>query len=107
MVRLFNLLSYASVNAFVSTMLPSNCKLVKLVNISIEDNELLTNAVFERNSELKVYELSTKYDFTIESLSDVVNERAAYTRILDRYDIANYNSKLICWANGRIKTTRI
>ena len=87
-----NEVSYASVNAFVSTMLPSNCKLVKLVNISIEDNELLTNAVFERNSELKVYELSTKYDFTIESLSDVVNERAAYTRILDRYDIANYNS---------------
>ena len=87
-----NEVSYASVNAFVSTMLPSDYKLTKLVNISIEDNELLTNAVFERDDELKVYELSTKYDFTIESLSDVVNERAAYTRILDRYDIANYNS---------------
>ena len=94
-----NEVSYASVNSFVSTMMPSDYKLVKLINISIEDNELLTNAVFERSSELKVYELSTNYGFTIESLSDVVNDKAEYTRILDRYDIANYDS-----ANSLLKS---
>lgn len=87
-----NEVSYTSVNAFVSTMLPSDYKLTKLVNISIDDNKLLTNAVFERDSELKVYELSTQYDFTIESLSDVVKDKAEYTRILNKYDIANYDS---------------
>ena len=87
-----NEISYASVSAFVSTMLPGSYSLKKLVNISIEDNELLTNAVFERNDELKVYELSTMYDFTIESLSDVVKGSAPNARILHYYDIANYNS---------------
>lgn len=87
-----NEVTYGSVSAFVSTMLPSDYKLIKFINISIEDNELLTNAVFERSSELKVYELSTKYEYTIESLSDVVSGNAEYTRILDKYDIANYNS---------------
>lgn len=87
-----NEVSYASVNAFVSTMLPGGFELKKLVNISIDDNKLLTNAVFESDGELKVYELSTQYDFTIESLSDVVKDKAPYTRILNKYDIANYDS---------------
>lgn len=87
-----NEVSYASVNAFVSTMLPSDYKLTKLINISIDDDRLLTNAVFERDRELKVYELSTPCDFTIESLSDVVKDKAPYTRILNKYDIANYDS---------------
>lgn len=94
-----NEVTYGSVSAFVSTMLPSDYKLIKFINISIEDNELLTNAVFERDSELKVYELSTKYEYTIESLSDVVSGNAEYTRILDKYDIANYDS-----ANSLLKS---
>ena len=87
-----NEVSYASVNAFVSTMMPSNCKLVKLVNISIEDNELLTNAVFERNSELKVYELRIGYNDNIDSIYDAIYTNNVGTEIIDYYDIANYNS---------------
>lgn len=94
-----NEISYASVNAFVSTMMPSNCKLVKLVNISIEDNELLTNAVFERNSELKVYELRTGYNSQINSLSEAINIDNVGTEIIDYYDIANYDS-----ANSLLKS---
>lgn len=87
-----NEVSYASVNAFVATMMPGDYKLTKLVNISIEDNELLTNAVFERNDELKVYELNTAYNTEINSLKDAIEMKNAGTRILDYYDIANYNS---------------
>lgn len=94
-----NEVTYGSVSAFVSTMLPSDYKLIKFINISIDDNQLLTNAVFERDGELKVYELSTKYEYTIESLSDVVSGNAEYTRILDKYDIANYDS-----ANSLLKS---
>ena len=94
-----NEVTYGSVSAFVSTMLPSDYKLIKFINISIDDNQLLTNAVFERDGELKVYELSTKYEYTIESLSDVVSGNAEYTRILDKYDIVNYDS-----ANSLLKS---
>lgn len=94
-----NEVTYGSVSAFVSTMLPSDYKLIKFINISIDDNQLLTNAVFERDGELKVYELSTKYEYTIESLSDVASGNAEYTRILDKYDIANYDS-----ANSLLKS---
>lgn len=94
-----NEVTYGSVSAFVSTMLPGGFTLQKLVNISIDDNQLLTNAVFESDGELKVYELSTKYEYTIESLSDVVSGNAEYTRILDKYDIANYDS-----ANSLLKS---
>ena len=96
-----NEISYASVSAFVSTMLPGDYNLKKLVNISIDSNEnkVYTNAVFERDSELKVYELSTEYDFAIESLSDIVKDNAEYTRISNRYDIANYDS-----ANSLLKS---
>lgn len=87
-----NEVSYASVNAFVSTMLPSDYKLTKLVNISIEDNELLTNAVFERDDELKVYELRTGYNSQINSLSEAIYIDNVGTEIIDYYDIANYNS---------------
>lgn len=94
-----NEVTYGSVSAFVSTMLPGGFTLQKLVNISIDDNQLLTNAVFESDGELKVYELSTKYEYTIESLRDVVSGNAEYTRILDKYDIANYDS-----ANSLLKS---
>ncbi len=94
-----NEVTYGSVSVFVQTMLPSDYKLIKFINISIDDNQLLTNAVFERDGELKVYELSTKYEYTIESLSDVVSGNAEYTRILDKYDIANYDS-----ANSLLKS---
>lgn len=91
--------TYGSVSAFVSTMLPGGFTLQKLVNISIDDNQLLTNAVFESDGELKVYELSTKYEYTIESLSDVVSGNAPNGRILHYYDIANYDS-----ANSLLKS---
>lgn len=87
-----NEVSYASVNAFVSTMMPSDYKLTKLVNISIEGNELLTNAVFERDSELKVYELRTGYNSTLNSMYDAIYTKNVGTEIIDYYDIANYNS---------------
>ena len=59
-----NEISYASVSAFVSTMMPSDCKLVKLINISIDsnDNKTYTNAVFKRDGKLSVYELRTGYN---------------------------------------------
>lgn len=94
-----NEVSYASVNAFVSTMMPSDYKLIKFINISIEDNQLLTNAVFERNGELKVYELHTAYNTEINSLKDAIEIKNAGTRILDYYDIANYDS-----ANSLLKS---
>lgn len=87
-----NEMSYASVNAFVSTMMPGSYSLKKLVNISIEDNELLTNAVFERDDELKVYELRTGYNDNIDSIYDAIYTNNVGTEIIDYYDIANYNS---------------
>ena len=87
-----NEVSYASVNSFVSTMMPSDYKLVKLINISIEDNELLTNAVFERDDELKVYELRTGYNDNIDSIYDAIYTNNVGTEIIDYYDIANYDS---------------
>ena len=94
-----NEVSYASVNAFVSTMMPGSYSLKKLVNISIEDNELLTNAVFERDSELKVYELRTGYNDNIDSIYDAIYTNNVGTEIIDYYDIANYDS-----ANSLLKS---
>ena len=96
-----NEISYASVSAFVSTMLPGDYNLKKLVNISIDSNEnmVYTNAVFERDSELKVYELNTAYNTEINSLKDAIEIKNAGTRILHYYDIANYDS-----ANSLLKS---
>lgn len=94
-----NEVSYASVNAFVSTMMPGSYSLKKLVNISIEDNELLTNAVFERDDELKVYELRTGYNDNIDSIYDAIYTNNVGTEIIDYYDIANYDS-----ANSLLKS---
>lgn len=94
-----NEVSYASVNSFVSTMLTSDFKLTKLINISIKNDMVYTTAVYERNGELKVYELSTQYDFEIQSLGEVMNEKGGYVRILDKYPIANYDA-----ANSLLKS---
>lgn len=94
-----NEVSYASVNSFVSTMLTSDFKLTKLINISVKDDMVYTTAVYERNGELKVYELSTQYDFEIQSLGEVMNEKGGYVRILDKYPIANYDA-----ANSLLKS---
>lgn len=94
-----NEVSYASVNSFVSTMLPQTYQLKKVVNISVQDDKVYTTAVYERNGELKVYELSTQYDFEIQSLGEVMNEKGGYVRILDKYPIANYDA-----ANSLLKS---
>ncbi len=96
-----NEVSYASVNSFVSTMMPSDYKLVKLINISIDsnDNKTYTNAVFKRDGKLSVYELRTSYNTEINSLKDAIEIENAGTRILDYYDIANYDS-----ANSLLKS---
>ena len=89
-----NEVTYGSVSAFVSTMMPSDYKLIKLINISIDsnDNKIYTNAVFKRDGKLSVYELRTSYNTEINSLKDAIEIENVGTRILDYYDIANYNS---------------
>ena len=94
-----NEVTYGFVSAFVATMMPGSYSLKKLVNISIEDNELLTNAVFERDSELKVYELRTGYNDNIDSIYDAIYTNNVGTEIIDYYDIANYDS-----ANSLLKS---
>lgn len=96
-----NEVTYGSVSAFVSTMMPSSYKLVKLINISIDsnDNKTYTNAVFKRDGKLSVYELRTSYNTEINSLKDAIEIENAGTRILDYYDIANYDS-----ANSLLKS---
>lgn len=94
-----NEVSYASVNSFVSTMLPGGFNFKKLVNISLEGDKVYTTAVFESDGEYKVYELSTEYDFEVQSLSEVMNEKGGYVRILDKYPIANYDA-----ANSLLKS---
>lgn len=83
--------TYASVNAFVGSMLTTDYRLMKVINVSIKDDKVYTTAVYKRNDEIKVYELSTEYDFEIESLSDVLGQNG-YDRILDKYPLANYDS---------------
>ena len=96
-----NEISYASVSAFVSTMLPGGFTLRKLINISIDSNEnmVYTNAVFESDSELKVYELRTGYNSQINSLREAININNVGTEIINYYDIANYDS-----ANSLLKS---
>lgn len=83
-------ISYDSANLFVSSMLPY--KLLKVVNISIDGNAVRTNAIFERNNKVEMYELYTYYENGITSLEDCMNKKADYTAIKNHYEVVSYNS---------------
>ena len=85
-------ISYDSANLFVSSMLPY--KLLKVVNISIDGNAVRTNAIFQRNNKVEMYELYTYYEDGITSLQVCMNkdESFSFVRIIDKYDIVDYNS---------------
>lgn len=94
-----NEVSYASVNSFVSTMLPQVFELKKVVNISVQDDMVYTTAVFEKDGELSVYELRTRNETGLSSLSEAITKEGSGTIILDTYPIANYDA-----ANSLLKS---
>lgn len=94
-----NEVSYASVNSFVSTMLPQTYQLKKVVNISVQDDKVYTTAVFERNGDLEVYELRTSFKDGVESIEEAITKENVGTGILDNYPIANYDA-----ANSLLKS---
>lgn len=83
-------ITYDSASLFVSSMLPY--KLLKVVNISIDGNAIRTNAIFERNNKIEMYELYTYYEDGITSLQDCMNKDEFVVSIKDKYDIVDYNS---------------
>ena len=85
-------ITYDSASLFVSSMLPSSYNLLKLVNISIDGNIVKTNAIFESNNKIEMYELYTYYEDSITSLQDCMNTDASFVRIIDKHDIVEYNS---------------
>lgn len=85
-------ISYDSANLFVSSMLPSSYNLLKVVNISIDGNAVRTNAIFESNNKVEMYELYTYYENGITSLEDCMNKKADYTAIKNHYEVVSYNS---------------
>ena len=87
-------ITYDSASLFVSSMLPPSYHLLKLVNISIDGNAIRTNAIFESNNKIEMYELYTYYEDGITSLQVCMNkdESFSFVRIIDKYDIVDYNS---------------
>ncbi len=85
-------ITYDSASLFVSSMLPSSYNLLKLVNISIDGNAIRTNAIFESNNKIEMYELYTYYENGITSLEDCMNKKADYTAIKNHYEVVSYNS---------------
>ena len=85
-------ITYDSACLFVSSMLPPSYHLLKLVNISIDGNAIRTNAIFERNNKIEMYELYTYYEDGITSLQVCMNTRPTYAGIENHYDIVDYNS---------------
>lgn len=94
-----NEVSYASVNSFVSTMLPQTYQLKKVVNISVQDDKVYTTAVFESDVGIKVYELRTSFKDGVESIEEAIAKENVGTGILDNYPIANYDA-----ANSLLKS---
>lgn len=83
-------ISYDSANLFVSSMLPY--KLLKVVNISIDGNVVKTNAIFESENKVEMYELYTYYENGITSLEDCMNTEPTYAGIENHYEVVGYNS---------------
>ncbi len=83
-------ISYDSANLFVSSMLPY--KLLKVVNISIDGNAIKTNAIFQRNNKVEMYELYTYYENGITSLEDCMNTKPTFNDIENHYEVVGYNS---------------
>lgn len=85
-------ISYDSANLFVSSMLPSSYNLLKVVNISIDGNAVRTNAIFESNNKVEMYELYTYYENGITSLEDCMNTKPTFVEIVNKYEVLDYNS---------------
>lgn len=84
--------TYASVNAFVGSMLPTDYRLMKVINVSIKDDKVYTTAVYKRDDEIRVYELRTRNESGLSSLSEAITKENSGTIILDAYPLANYDS---------------
>lgn len=85
-------ISYDSANLFVSSMLPSSYNLLKVVNISIDGNVVKTNAIFESENKVEMYELYTYYENGITSLEDCMQSKVPFTSIRSHYEVVGYNS---------------
>ena len=83
-------ITYDSASLFVSSMLPY--KLLKVVNISIDGNAIRTNAIFESNNKIEMYELYTYYEYGITSLQECLNKDETFVRIIDKHEVLDYNS---------------
>lgn len=85
-------ITYDSASLFVSSMLPSSYNLLKVVNISIDGNAVRTNAIFESNNKVEMYELYTYYEDGITSLQDCMNTKPTYAGIENHYEVVDYDS---------------
>lgn len=85
-------ITYDSASLFVSSMLPSSYNLLKLVNISIDGNIVKTNAIFESENKIEMYELYTYYEDGITSLQDCIQNKVPFTSIRSHYEVVDYNS---------------
>ena len=85
-------ITYDSASLFVSSMLPSSYNLLKLVNISIDGNIVKTNAIFESENKIEMYELYTYYEDGITSLQDCIQNKVPFTSIRSHYEVVEYNS---------------
>lgn len=83
-------ITYDSASLFVSSMLPY--KLLKVVNISIDGNIVKTNAIFESNNKIEMYELYSYYEDGITSLQDCIQNKVPFTSIRSHYEVVEYNS---------------
>lgn len=89
-----NQMTLSSISTFVSSMLPENIKLQKVVSMHAEGQYLYTSAVFEKGKVDYLYELQSEYDQNIVSLKEAMTNEdiQKYTRINKMYEVANYNS---------------
>ena len=85
-------ITYDSASLFVSSMLPSSYNLLKVVNISIDGNVVKTNAIFESENKVEMYELYTYYENGITSLEDCMQSKVPFTSIRSHYEVVGYNS---------------
>lgn len=85
-------ITYDSASLFVSSMLPSSYNLLKLVNISIDGNIVKTNAIFESENKIEMYELYSYYDDGITSLQVCIQNKVPFTSIRNHYEVVDYNS---------------
>lgn len=89
-----NQMTLSSISTFVSSMLPENIKLQKVVSMHAEGQYLYTSAVFEKGNVNYLYELQSEYDQNIGSLKEAMANKDIKncTWINKSYEVANYNS---------------